>query len=76
VKLWLVLRNADAGYDTFRGFVLRAATEQEAWALVQEAHRNYIEHNIGNAGQREEWLIEELLPDGEQQLVLYDFLHG
>jgi len=73
VKLWILRRKKDRPqYDVCDGFVIRAATEQQARALADWKH--------GDEGQiwmlPEEAFCEELTTDGPSMILLVDFNAG
>lgn len=77
MKLWLLKAKEEmppwnSGYDKAYGFVVRAETEERA--------REIAEENSGNeAAKYSAWLklefstCTELLPEGEESLILRDF---
>lgn len=74
MKLWLLdLAGKHCGYDTAHGFVIRAVDDNDA--------RIFASSQSGDEGHQvwlnpEDSTCVELLPEGEQEVVLRDFCNG
>jgi hypothetical protein len=73
MKLWLLRRKRENGYDVHNGFVIRAESEDHARVVAGRA--------AGDEGElawlrRSRSTCEELLADGNPCIVLADFNAG
>lgn len=65
------------GYDNYQGFVVRAASDDDARRIASEsAHGGQSEENITAWLNPELTTCEAIEPDGEGELILADFHHG
>ena len=75
MKLWLLVRNEDTGWDETEGLVIVAETEQDARRMASEKPYRGDE-------PPESWMdsrrssCEELKPDGVPRVVIRDFRAG
>lgn len=72
MKLYLVARTDDIGYDEYDAFVVRAASPEDAAAVVADSH-NYT-WPVKNGGENIE--VTELSADGEETIILSSFNAG
>lgn len=81
MKLWLLNRIDNADYDEMQGFVIRAESGQRAREIAND-NAGDENKSVLIQGSPNVWLNKyrttcvELLPEGEEGVVLKDYLAG
>ena len=70
MKLWIVTRIGQTPWNAYTGFVIRAASEEEALAIA----RKEAEGTEWKPGT--EWHIEQVTEEGNSGIIITDFMSG